>query len=981
MERKKYLTRILALTLIIALLPWHVSIISKANTISEDTYSNEADLYTSEMVNSNYTNVSKMYTAPYYTGESVEVNIEKAMEQLPTAKITNDNYDYKNAVINMEIGDEVTFLINAPETARYFLEFDYLTYDSSILPIELSMKINGEYPFYEARRLVFESTWVSKEEKSFDRYDNEIVSIPEKLIRWESKYLMDASYRHSTPLTIQLEEGENEINLSVTEGSLLLGNMYLHKAVDEIKKNDSEPAKGNEVIVIEGEDFTYRNNSSIRATAEYEVDLTPYEIENTLLNTIDSESFKKAGQKVTYDFKVDKAGYYYIALNYRQSDKNDFPVFVDVLIDGDLYNEDFKAYPLEYTTKYKRTTLQEDNEYLSVFLDEGIHSISFVINIENIRVVLEAVDRIMGGVNDLALEITKVAGTNKDKYRDLKMTRYIPDIEERLLGWADELDELHESMKVYNKDNKKIATFAPTNIASAQLRSLAKKPNELPYRVAELSASINSVNQHLANLVDGLNNNNLAIDSIFLYQEDGKLPAKVNFLKAFIMNVKRFFLSFVNQAYSVSNVDENNLQVWVNRPRQYLEIMQKMIDDEFTPKTGIKVDLSLMPDQNKLVLANSSGDAPDIATGINYAIPFELGIRGAIKDLTEFDDFVEIASKYPKGLHVPATIDEGIYAMPETMNFWVMFYRKDVLDKLGLSVPSTMEDVMNILPELQMRGLNFYYPTAGMIAMRNFHGTTPLLFQNEATLYGEYAGDTTLNSEEAVEGFTLLTELFTIYNMPVDIPNFYQHFRSGNLPIGIGDYGVYNLLLNAAPEIANSWEIALIPGVENDQGEVLRYASGGAESTVMFCSNEDRENDSWEFMKWWSNAETQSRFGQTLQISYGEEYIWHTANLEAFTSLPWKTSDKDVILEQANWILEAPRILGTYMLEREMSNAFNDIVVNGKTLRTRLDRAVKIIDRETERKLEEFGYMESGEVIKEYKVPTIETVNKILSKE
>ena len=37
--------------------------------------------------------------------------------------------------------------------------------------------------------------------------------------------------------------------------------------------------------------------------------------------------------------------------------------------------------------------------------------------------------------------------------------------------------------------------------------------------------------------------------------------------------------------------------------------MQKMIDEYFTPKTGVEVDISIMPDQNKLVLANSSGNA------------------------------------------------------------------------------------------------------------------------------------------------------------------------------------------------------------------------------------------------------------------------------------------------------------------------------------------------------------------------------------
>ena len=94
--------------------------------------------------------------------------------------------------------------------------------------------------------------------------------------------------------------------------------------------------------------------------------------------------------------------------------------------------------------------------------------------------------------------------------------------------------------------------------------------------------------------------------------------------------------------------------------------------------------------------------------------------------------------------------------------------------------------------------------------------------------------------------------------------------------------------------------------------------------------------------------------------------------------MPWDKKEKAVSQEQAAWVLERPRILGTYMLEREISNAFNDIVVKGKNVRTRIDKAVKTIDRETMRKLEEFGYIADGKVVKEYRVPTIERVYQIL---
>lgn len=188
------------------------------------------------------------------------------------------------------------------------------------------------------------------------------------------------------------------------------------------------------------------------------------------------------------------------------------------------------------------------------------------------------------------------------------------------------------------------------------------------------------------------------------------------------------------------------------------------------------------------------------------------------------------------------------------------------------------------------------------------------------------------------------------------------------------------MLLNAAPEIANSWEIYPVPGTEDENGEISRYTSGGAESTVMFHSDEEREEKAWEFMKWWSSAEVQAEFGQTLQITYGSTFMWNTANKEAFQLLPWKTRDKSTILEQAEWIYEAPRLPGSYMVEREISNAYNSVVVDGDNLRRTLDNAVKRINRETERKLEEFGYNNTdGSVVTPYIVPDLERVREILA--
>ena len=38
--------------------------------------------------------------------------------------------------------------------------------------------------------------------------------------------------------------------------------------------------------------------------------------------------------------------------------------------------------------------------------------------------------------------------------------------------------------------------------------------------------------------------------------------------------------------------------------------------------------------------------------------------------------------------------------------------------------------------------------------------------------------------------------------------------------------------------------------------------------------------------------EPEAAFGQRLQITYGDEYYWNTANCEAFAQLPWDSDDR-----------------------------------------------------------------------------------------
>lgn len=964
---KKWIAFLLVVVLIMTVLPGEVN--AESTTVQSTTEQNQQSTsgVEGQLKEITYSDFLSNSALKPYLGSPVSIVLSEAIQEEGSTG-TFGTYLETDSGYYMAYENTVELKINAPQEALYSVSLSYICLNDNLLATQLSLDVNGSRPYASLSSLDFTSPWVTDTAFTYDRYGNEIAPVPTKQKEVQTTLLSDGGNRYEEALLIPLEKGFNTLSFKVIEGDILITEMKL-VAKESYQPVSYEPATGSESIVIEGETIASRNDSSIRATGEYDLDLQPYSSKKRVLNTLDPNSFKRSGQKVTYNVTVKTSGYYQLAIDYKQSDRIDYPVFVDVELDKTMLNDRTMAYPLPYTTSYQTLVFTgEDQKPMSVYLEAGQHELSFTLNVEPIVAQIERVEQVMNEMNVLALQINKLTGTKTDKYRDFDLDAYIPGVKESLVGWASELDDVYSKIALYSNVEDTIGAFSSLEIARKNLLTLSEKPNELPSRMTEFSSGTTSVIQYLANTIQVIDNNQLAIDSIMFYQTEAKLPESIGWFLKLIERIKRFFYSFTDQSYSVNQTNPEHLQVWINRSRQYVEILQKMIDEDFTPSTGIAVDLSIMPDQNKLILANAAGKAPDVAQSIHFALPYDLAIRGALEDVSTYAGYDELVSHYPEGLLIPGMIENSVYAIPETMNFWVLYYRSDILKTLNIPVPNTMKEVTQILPELQRRGMSFYYPSAGMPGIKYFAATMPLIYQYGGEFYKDDVGKTTINSEESIKGLQALTDLFLIYNAPFDVPSFYQHFRDGSIPIGIAEYGMYNLLLNAAPEIAGKWDIALFPGVEDEKGDVLRYTAGAAESSVIFKTS-DKKDQAWEYLQWVNSVDVQVQFGYTLQTTYGKEFLWNTANIDAFNALPWKSSHREVIAEQSKWMVEAPRVPGSYMLERELSNLYNAVVVDGKKLRTSVDNAVKRIDRETMRKLEEFGYAKNGVMIKPYPVP------------
>jgi len=875
---------------------------------------------------------------------------------------------------------EVTFEVQAPQDGLYTFRIDYYPLTDKIMSIERGIKINGEYPYFQARQFELYKVW--KDERypfGTDAMGNDVLPEQKMVEGWITQAVEDPASADDRPLLFYLKKGANTVSLPFISEPMLLGAVTVagpERTPDYAAyRRAGEERKAPEYMVtVEGERTASKNQPFIRVQTDGNPSTVPFETGGLRLNALGGDSWQISGQSVTWRFEVPEDGDYRIALKYKQNTNTkdtgtDMPVYRTIQIDGALPFEELRRVEFPFTNNWSNKVLADAEGKPYLFrLAKGEHTITMTANDAPYRDTIRTIRRVMDGINELAIELKMATGNTLDTNRDWNLTEQIPDVSERLTGFADDLEKHYEAL---SKQIGRAPDAAKSMIVSAdRLRFLAKEPNALPYRYKQLAEGSGSIMQMLGKSLGRLPNQPLTIDRFYVYAGKELPSAKASVFARLKANVSAFFGSFAKDYSKMGGEGEDTLEIWVNRPRQYVMMMQQLANETFTKKTGIEVSFSLMPDETKLILANAAGNAPDLALSINNVTPFNLAVRDTLTDLTQFPDYGEVAQRFSPGAMLPFRFDGGTYALPETQNFWVLFYRKDILDGLGIPVPDSMEDVKEILPDLQRYGLNFYHPLSATGGMKGFVLTTPLIYQNGGELFKEDGTGTAIDSEEAVAGIKQMTELFTVYNMPLNVPSFYNHFRDGSLPIGIADFQTYIQLTAAAPEIAGLWKIAPLPGTTDENGTVQRWAPGTGQSTVIFKSSK-KQKEAWELLKWWTSAETQLQFGNRMQMIYGPTYRWNTANLEAFDEMPWPAEDIKVIQEQWKWLKDIPHIPGDYMLERMISDAWNKVVFNGYNPRRAIEDAVIQTNRELAKKLEEFGYMKNGKLVEPIEVPRL----------
>ena len=188
-------------------------------------------------------------------------------------------------------------------------------------------------------------------------------------------------------------------------------------------------------------------------------------------------------------------------------------------------------------------------------------------------------------------------------------------------------------------------------------------------------------------------------------------------------------------------------------------------------------------------------------------------------------------------------------------------------------------------------------------------------------------------------------------------------------------------MLYAAPEIADDWAVAPVPGFMAEDGTICNQMPTIGSSAIIM-EDSDHKEAAWHFIQWWLSDETQSEFAQTLQSKYGSSYIWNSANVNAFAKLAIPEEDRAVILQQWENAANIRHTPASYMLERSLSDAWYSVVNSHVPVRRALNEAAVTTQQELTIKLQEFDYVDAeGRMLSPYSMRSLEQILELLENE
>jgi len=905
--------------------------------------------------------------------KAVDVNVTDYVKDMTDAKVQirkNIKDDFGNSKsTGIYVGDEgkITWKVNVPSTGMYAVEITYCSESTKTNSIERVFYINDKVPFAEARYMQLTKHWVHDyaEDGRFalDAIGNELRPSTNVMKKWKTIAFVDSNTYYATPFEFYFEKGENTIGLEGVREDVLISSIRLYPC-EELPTYEEVLAEYEKKGYTEGADEIHLAAETPDAVSDYTIypvyDRTsaitePQHATLIYRNTIGAEKWQSMGQWIEYEFDVETAGLYTINLRFKQSELAGLYTSRKLTIDGKTPFAECNYLRFVYDTDWQLASLTDGmHDNFQFYLEPGKHTLRLEVTLGDMGDIVRRVSESLDVINTSYLEILKLTGSNPDQYRDYGFNRVMPDTIESMILESINLYEIIDFLESMN--GVKSQHSATLEQVARLLEKMGTKEDEIAKNLTNLKNYIGTMGTWVSNV----SAQPLEIDYIQIQGASKDLPkANANFFESLWHEIKMFAGSFYADYNSLGGKAADGEQqitdtitAWIVTGRDQAQIMRNLLDDKFTPNSGVAVELKLVAG-GTLLPSILAGVGPDVA--LDGADPIQYAIRGAALPLNDFDTFDEVVSRFNKAAMIPLSLYGKAYGLPETQSFSMMFYRKDILADLGLEVPKTWDDLMAMIPILQFNNMEIGLPNNYQVFM----------YQMGGELWADEGMRINLDSNVALEAFEDMCNMFTQYSLPYSY-NFPTRFKTGEMPIGIVDYTQYNQMILFATEIAGLWDMVPIPGMIDENGNINNVSVSTVTSIVLPAGCRNLEA-SWDLMDWWVDKDFQVDYSNELVAVMGPAAKNATANREALEELPWSASEFRNLDLQMNNLCAVYAYPGSYIIARYTNFAFLDAYNDLADPVDSLLNYINAINKEITRKRTEFDYetLEVGQTLAE----------------
>lgn len=874
-----------------------------------------------------------------------------------------------------EDNGSITWSFETKEEGFYNLELGYISLPGTTSDIQRKIYIDNEIPYEALAQVVIKRWW--QDEPIKVKNQNEIRPESVEIYQEKKWFIEDYQRRNNEALLFYLEKGKHTITFEVIKEPLEITSLTFMKAPRAASYGETIAQLKEQYEVYTGEnilcqaervedatkDIT-KSSFSINIQKNYsDSEIQPYHPYNIVYNTMGANSWAVLGDSITWGIQVEKEGLYELTVKGRQNTNRGVTSYRKLSVNGEVPYGEMKSVGFHFQSGMNNYTIaDETGEPYLFYLNEGYNTITLENVMGPMGSIVTQVEESLSVLNGLYLDVIQLTGQSPDRFIDYEIAKKIPDFCEKMQSESDRLYWIiDEVVAITGEEGENTALLQKMAFEAAEL---AKDPESVVLELNQLKNNVSALATWLVNVASMP----LEIDYLVLSGEGAKLPdAEDTFFAGAWNGTIRFFSTFFVKNSQISEDVEgegdSTIKVWLaSFGREQAQLIQNMLEEDFTPDTNVSVNLQLIP-VDVVLRAALAGNGPDVVIGLGQTTLQDFAMRNAIYDLSQFEDYRQVTERFYESTLATSNFLDGYYGIPEQATFMMLFTRDDIMEELGLETPATWTQLLEMIPVLQKNNYNAYVPNLqqvensmiGTSIEYNMHLYQGIVMQNGGNPYlgtgSDYGIESGLVSDEAMEAFKDYTDFYTSYGLDLQL-DFANRFRTGEVPVGIINYTLFNQLEIFAPEIKGLWSFHEIPGVEQEDGSINHtFAVDTVQSVIMAKS--EKKNSAWEFLKWWTGTQVQLDFANALEALMGSSARYAAADPEVLRQLPWSNAELESLLGQLEETVGIPAVPGSYMSTRMVQYAFNDVVGENANPRETLYLNIKDINQELTRKRQE----------------------------